>query len=214
MRLKTRLQPLFSQNLDRAVFATYFLGAVVPLLALAFVVQIYVLPAAGEDGITAMSLVGGLVGISVLSLASFFALRRLVRGAISKIDADNVRLTSLLSASRGFTNAPHGHEVASAACEFACEITGCSDAVILMNSSKTGQLELYDAALDQSRTLYEAHQAELEELAETASRSLSCSRLEAPPDPKGPVPLADALAVPIVSASGSSGALVLASGGD
>jgi putative nucleotidyltransferase with HDIG domain len=178
------------------------------------VAQHYVIPSTGEDGITTMSLVGGLLGIGVLSLASFFALRRLVQGAVAKIDADNLRLTSLLSASRGFTNAPHGHAVASAACEFACEITGCSDAVILMTSSKTQELELYDAALDQSRVLYEAHREELEELAETASRSLSCSRLKARPDRKASVPLADALAVPIISNSGSSGALVLASGDD
>ncbi|MBW2418451.1 MAG: hypothetical protein JRH19_07890, partial [Deltaproteobacteria bacterium] len=35
---------IFTQRLDRAVFVTYFLGAIVPLLALGFVVQRDVLP--------------------------------------------------------------------------------------------------------------------------------------------------------------------------
>ena len=35
---------IFSQKLDRAAFTAYFLGAIVPLIALAFVVERYVLP--------------------------------------------------------------------------------------------------------------------------------------------------------------------------
>ena len=39
MRRKAHFQSLFTQTLDRAVFGTYFLGAVVPLLALAGVIH-------------------------------------------------------------------------------------------------------------------------------------------------------------------------------
>ena len=45
METGPRIQSVFSQKLDRAVFATYFLGAVVPLLALALLAHRYVLPA-------------------------------------------------------------------------------------------------------------------------------------------------------------------------
>ena len=51
MTSSRHLQSLFAQTLDRAVFGIYFLGAVVPLIALAAVVQRFVLPALeqGDD---------------------------------------------------------------------------------------------------------------------------------------------------------------------
>ncbi len=42
MRASKQTLSIFSQKLDRAAFTAYFLGAVVPLVALAFVVERYV----------------------------------------------------------------------------------------------------------------------------------------------------------------------------
>ena len=44
MAANERQASIFSQKLDRVVYTAYFLGAVVPLVALAFVAQYFVLP--------------------------------------------------------------------------------------------------------------------------------------------------------------------------
>ena len=66
---------IFSQRLDRTTFTAYFLGAVVPLLALGFVVDRYVIPTIPEKSqiIGMIALVGS---IAVLSLLSFLVLRK------------------------------------------------------------------------------------------------------------------------------------------
>lgn len=88
---------IFSQKLDRVALTTYFLGAVVPLLALGFVLQRYVLPTV-TDRLQAFGLLGLLGSIGMLSLASFFALRRITRTSLARMDQDNERLAALLDA--------------------------------------------------------------------------------------------------------------------
>ena len=69
---------IFAQSLDRQAFVAYFLGAIVPLAALALVAHRYVIPGI-QDRSTAIWLVAGLVSISLLSLAAFPAQRLLER---------------------------------------------------------------------------------------------------------------------------------------
>ena len=81
----------FSHSQDRGTFASYFLGAVVPLGALGFLVGRYTgldTPGLGEDlGLAPLAsthLLGLFLGISSLSLACFFLLRQLVNRSIEQ----------------------------------------------------------------------------------------------------------------------------------
>ncbi|TFG95982.1 MAG: hypothetical protein E4H11_04145, partial [Myxococcales bacterium] len=83
-----RISSIFSQKLDRGAFTAYFLGAVVPLVALAVVVERFVLPRL-NDRLALLGLVGAVVSIAVLSLASFLTLRATTRRPIATMDRDN-----------------------------------------------------------------------------------------------------------------------------
>ena len=115
MARQSGLKSLFSQKLDRALFATYFLGAVVPLLAFGYGVHQFALPAVAEDALATRIVLGSAFGITVLSLVAFLAMRRLGLGAVRQIDADNDRLAAILSSSRELAAAPHVHAAAGIA---------------------------------------------------------------------------------------------------
>ena len=82
---------IFSRSLDVSALVTYMLGAVVPLVALAYVAQKYVLPTMVEER-QAMGLVALIMSIGVLSLASYVVLRRLMKQSLQRMAADNQRL--------------------------------------------------------------------------------------------------------------------------
>jgi len=88
---------LFSQRLDSAVLATYFLGAIAPIAALGWVVHHYVLPA--ENDLLAFGWLAGVMSLGVLSLGVSLALRQLTRKAVVQMDADNRGLQTMLTAS-------------------------------------------------------------------------------------------------------------------
>jgi putative nucleotidyltransferase with HDIG domain len=113
---------IFSQKLDRIVFTAYFLGAVVPLVALAFVAEHFVLPSVG-DRLASVGLIALVVSIATLSLASFLVLRRTTHKTLDQMDRDNRHLESLLKASGAFANALHGAEAAATAVRCALELT-------------------------------------------------------------------------------------------
>ncbi|MGH7288448.1 MAG: HD-GYP domain-containing protein [Myxococcota bacterium] len=110
MRVGSR-HSLFSQRLDRAVFASYFLGGIAPVAAFAWVVQRYVLPVHAKQGLAFASWVGACVSLSLLSLAVFLALRVITRRALSRMSADNRRLSVLLTASRELAADSHVEEI-------------------------------------------------------------------------------------------------------
>ena len=94
---------IFSQKLDRAASTAYFLGAVVPLLAFAFVVQRYVLTDL-SDAIGTLGMISLVTSVGMLSLGSFFILRITTRSALRQMDGDNQRLTLLLDVSTSLGN--------------------------------------------------------------------------------------------------------------
>lgn len=98
---------LFSQRLDSAVFASYFLGGVVPVGAFAWVVQRYVLPNVQADRFVVGGWIGACLSLAVLSLAVFLALRVITRRALTRMSDDNQRLSVLLTASREFASESH-----------------------------------------------------------------------------------------------------------
>jgi hypothetical protein len=102
---------LFSQRLDRAVFASYFVGGVAPVGAFAFVVQRYVLPELAGDESALAGWLGACVSLGVLSLAVFLALRVITRRAVARMERDNQRLSVLLGASADFASESHSDAV-------------------------------------------------------------------------------------------------------
>jgi hypothetical protein len=104
---------------------------VVPLLALGWVADAYVLPAV-SDGDSTLALVGAFVSIAVLSLASFFTLRRSTRSSLARIDADNRRLQGLLDAARGLAGVEHAGEAGEAAARAALVLCRADAAFVLV----------------------------------------------------------------------------------
>jgi len=105
---------IFSQTLDRAAFLAYFLGAVVPFVALAAVVRQSVLPALPE-GPWSEGLVALVLSIGALSAASFLVLRRVTLQSLEHMRRDNQRLHALLETSERLAEASHDGEVMAAA---------------------------------------------------------------------------------------------------
>jgi len=84
---------IFSQTLDRVVYTTYFLGAIVPLIALAVLANVFVLPVV-TDRFAWLGLVGLVFSTASLSLGSFLALRRTTHHTLDRMSADNRRLNA------------------------------------------------------------------------------------------------------------------------
>lgn len=100
---------IFSQNLDRTALTAFFLGAIVPLLALCIILERFVLPVI-EDSLVRAGLIAGVASITILSLASFLTLRRTTRTSLSRMDRDNRHLTALLDAAGNLASTQHiGH---------------------------------------------------------------------------------------------------------
>ena len=112
---------LFSQRLDRAAYVAYFLGAVVPLAALALLGRA-LLQQAGSD--TRPALLAAFAALGTLSLAAFFALRRASRQALEALDRDNRQLATLLQASRDLAAVEHDDEARRAAVTHAARLVG------------------------------------------------------------------------------------------
>ncbi len=126
---------LLSQKLDRVAFVAYFLGAIVPLVALAWVAQRFALPVLPE-GAPELGFVGLLLSIGALSLGSFFLLRHVTRQSLARLDAHNHRLEVLIEASRAVADAPYAAEVCRAAAEFALALTPARAAFVLAKRGK------------------------------------------------------------------------------
>ena len=134
---------IFSQSLDRAAFLAYLLGAVVPFVALAFVVHRFVLPALPE-GHSSSALIALTVSVGVLSAASFLVLRRVTWQTVDRIDQDRARLAALLETSGQLASAAHGSEVAQAAAQ--CALTLCdAPAAFVVLRSNDGALPKLEA---------------------------------------------------------------------
>ncbi len=144
MAAKPHRLSLFSQPLDRAAFLAYFLGAVVPLGVLAWVVQRWVRPSYG-DQTELWTLLGVLTFLGLLSLGSFLALRKTAHAAVARLDRDNQRLAHLLEASRDLAVAGDEPEIFRLAAAAAAGIAQVSAAQVVTRS-KLGELEPFEVA--------------------------------------------------------------------
>jgi hypothetical protein len=105
---------IFSQKLDRTAFTAYFLGAIVPLIALGVVVDRFVLPSI-DDRLISLGMIAAVLSIAVLSLASFLTLRVSTRRSLARMDRNNRHLMALLDTAGNLAAANHGADAAEAA---------------------------------------------------------------------------------------------------
>lgn len=158
---------LFSQRFDRAVLASYFLGGVLPIAALFFVVRDFVLPSYEPGSREFLGWIAGVASLAVLSLAVTFALRRISDMTLSRMRADNQRLASLLAASRELATAREPDAIFAAASARIRELAGTPQVVVLLAHEPEKPLELRHTAAE-SRAWFEAQSSGLLELAAEA----------------------------------------------
>jgi len=162
---------IFSQRLDRTTFTAYFLGAVVPLIALGFVVERYVMPTISDKNqvLGMIALVGS---IAVLSLLSFLVLRKTTHSTLERIDRDNRRLSALLGASTTLTGSEHASDIAATSVACAVELTGAQAAYLLIRSKDPeAPTELFESAGTDVDKLFQSIGGRVTELAELAMDS-------------------------------------------
>ena len=160
---------IFSQKLDRAAFTAYFLGAIVPLVALAFVVERYVLPTDPDAGLGG-GLTALVASIALLSGSAFLILRQITRRSLRQMDRDNHRLAALLSVSSSLSKAEHGRDAAVAAVRSALAISEARAAYVLAPGEKGGAPGLLVSAGADAERLHETHSAAIGEVAELVLR--------------------------------------------
>jgi putative nucleotidyltransferase with HDIG domain len=193
---------LFSDKLDRLTFSTYFLGAVVPLLCLAVVVERFALPAVSESN-QSLALIGLLACTALLSLGSFLLLRSATRRSLARMDRDNHRLTSLLRVSSRLSSVQHVTDATDTAAQCALEQTHGSAAYLMLKGAENPQPTLAAAAGEEAAKLYEAIGTHLAPLVTLAMEGSRPALSEA-----GTVEDFSAVAVPLPGERGPIGALV------
>ena len=213
MRRKAHFQSLFTQTLDRAVFGTYFLGAVVPLLALAGVIHRYVLPTLDRsDRYATFGMIAMIIAVGLLSLAAFFALRRITLHALWRMKADNSRLSTILLASRDLSGAIHSHAVADTAATCARALTEADAAIVLLQPDADKPPTLCESSGEAAQSLYQEFEQPLRDLLDSALESRSPALLstgECGPDGSSAEGPAAAAAVPFRAGKDSWGAFLL-----
>jgi putative nucleotidyltransferase with HDIG domain len=193
---------LFTRQIDRAALTNYFLGAIVPLVALAVVVDVYALPEI-EDGKLATALIGAVVSIGVLSLGAFLTLRQVTRRTIRRIDRDNLRLSALLSVARTLASTEHVSETTRTSALSALDLAEADGAYLYVREESKPSLA--ESAGDEAELLYAQIQPSLDEIAVLAmEENRSVLRGVSPGDAR---PFA-AAAVPLPGEKEALGALV------
>jgi len=156
---------IFSQRLDRTTFTAYFLGAVVPLLALGFVVDRYVIPTISSKG-QILGMVALVSSIGILSLLSFLVLRKTTHSTLERIDRDNRRLSALLGASTTLTASEYASDIAATSVTCAVELTGAHAAYLLIrNKDPEAPAELFESAGKDGDKLFQSIGGRVAELA-------------------------------------------------
>jgi putative nucleotidyltransferase with HDIG domain len=127
---------IFSQSLDRVAFTAYFLGAIVPLIALWIVVERFVLPGI-EDRLMSTGLIAVVSSIAILSMASFLTLRRSTRRSLARMDRDNRHLMALLDAAGNLASVQHSDDAAEVAANNGMVLSN-ADACFVFSRSDPG----------------------------------------------------------------------------
>ena len=205
MNAKKMPTSIFSQKLDRIVYTAYFLGAVVPLVALAFVAEHFVLPSL-TDRLAWVGLVGLVFSIGSLSLGSFFVLRRTTHQTLDRMNRDNRRLGSLLKAAGAFPNAQHGAEAAATAVRCALELTDADAVYAFVRADRSKPPNLLESLGKGSEKLLQRFAAPVAEMVNLVMKE-GRPALRGPGDAQGWSETAAAV-VPLSGEDAPMGALV------
>mgnify|MGYP001815549822 CR=1 FL=1 len=127
MEADMALSSLFSQRLDRVAFLAYFLGSIVPLVALAALAGRNAAALTAGTGVSWTAIV---ICLALLSLGSFFALRRIARQTQARMEEDHRRLLVLLNASTALACADNARDAADAAVRHVLELTSAGEAFV------------------------------------------------------------------------------------
>jgi HD-GYP domain-containing protein (c-di-GMP phosphodiesterase class II) len=205
MRLRSR-HSLFSQPLDRAVFASYFVGGIAPVAAFAWVVQRYVLPFHAQGGLAFASWVGACVSLGVLSLGVFLALRVITRRALDRMSADNRRLSVLLAASRELAADSHAEATLDRTASHAGGLAPGAALAVLFARDADKPLELKHTSGGLESAWWEQR---IDELRELANEALASGSMTA-----GAADGRTLVALPLGASGAGQGALTLAGGAE
>ncbi len=159
-----RTGSIFSHKLDRVAFTAYFLGAIVPLAALGYVVESYVLPRLEDDFATA-TLLGALGSIAILSLGSFLVLRASARRSLQQMDRDNRRLAALFETSGALAEAQDEHEASATAARCAVELAEATAAYVMLRGDPAQPPPIAGSAGADPLKLYREHEEPILEVA-------------------------------------------------
>jgi hypothetical protein len=213
MARKANRHSIFAQDLDRAVFVAYFLGAVVPLLALGWFFALPMVEQASSGGgdlsqAGALSLLGILVSSGILCLGSFFVLKRFTHQTLERLGADQRRLARLVDVSQGLSEASHAGEVAHAVARAALATCEARAAYVFLAADKNAAAELVDHAGKGADTLYVSAQRPIDAIVKMALESRRPA-LVGSDRGRSKTGLAAAAAVPLAIRSGQEGVVVV-----
>jgi putative nucleotidyltransferase with HDIG domain len=196
------------EKLDLAAFSAYLLGAVIPLGTLAWVADRYVLPTLG-DRLDALGLIGLLVSLAGLSLASFLMLRRSAHRSLRRMDADNARLASLLRTSTALADCRESRAALETAASAAQELASADAAFVFVGGSAGALPTPAWSYGERAAELFEIEGPGLPELLrpvyEESRPVMRGAESPAPGEKSG----GSAIAVPIPGERGSAGAIVV-----
>jgi putative nucleotidyltransferase with HDIG domain len=200
-----------TDRLDRVAYSAFFLGAVVPLIALALTLERFVLPGL-DDRLAEIGWMVAGVSISVLSLGSFFTLRHLTRSVLAHMGRDNQRLASLLRISGELGGATHPGEATEMVARCAVELAGVPSGagLVFAPSDDGGAAVLAATSGDEAGKLYGAQREALDEIVRLVLESGRPLVRSAEGQAQGAL---SALAVPVPGGEKPGAALVVATAG-
>jgi putative nucleotidyltransferase with HDIG domain len=208
MSRKRQKGSLFSQKIDRVAVVTYFLGAVVPLVALGVVAEHYVLPNMSDRN-AILGLMGLIGSIGLLSLASFLILRHMTRSTLAQMNLDNARLATLLGVSGNLAAAQHVTDATNTCARSAIELTGSAVAYVFLRAQGEDAVSLAGNAGKNASKLYEKIHTKLDGLVEQVMAEGRPALLGGPDAAADGGAKFTAIAAPVPSESTSIGAIAV-----
>ena len=167
---------LFDQTIDRSVFITYFLGAIVPLIGFA-VLSERISPSLTERN-DQLALAGVVIATVVLCLGSYLALRRIVERTVENMGKQNQRLESLLLVAKELAEAPHAGVVAESASCWAQRLTEAEACWVLSRDSWEKPFVVASSRGDRAQELFDAHHEEWAEMMDRPLQEDETLRIE------------------------------------
>ncbi len=176
---------IFSQSLSYATYIAYVLGALVPLMALALVLHLFVFPTLGNRD-QASGLLALVVSIGALSLGAFLVLRRLTVDALGRMSGANEGLETVLRGARSLSAAAHRDEAAQIIAACAQRLMRSQAAFVVMHDPSTEDKELVRLGQAGDSALFDAHAAGI---ARSLGRGLESGSAVAEAEPFECIPL-------------------------